>query len=277
MNDKKICKYCRTEIDKKAKICPNCKKKQSSTIGNIIAVLILIFIIIPMMKGCFAAMTRDSSTTSNNSTIQSERKSSEVAPQENATEETVEETDTIDESYESNQYFDIVEQAMYTNSIGDTVVIDKVLAKQSADIESTIIINDAEGNVIGKDSETITLTEGAYNFFEYHFDGDVTSDTFNITLRKTNTYLKKGEPNGAELTAYNQSENTLYLTFKQNCDDLGAAQYKILFYKGDQIVRADSGHFMINAKNLTGKDTTDVVEMLVYGVDYDRIEYIYQQ
>ena len=41
----KLCKYCQTEIPKKAKICPNCKKKQGGKLKwIIIAVIVLILI-----------------------------------------------------------------------------------------------------------------------------------------------------------------------------------------------------------------------------------------
>lgn len=45
--EKKLCKYCQTEIPKKAKICPNCKKKQKG-FGCLttVIVVILIFVII---------------------------------------------------------------------------------------------------------------------------------------------------------------------------------------------------------------------------------------
>ena len=45
MNTKK-CKYCKSDIDAKAKICPNCKKKQSSIVGKIILLVILVIIIV---------------------------------------------------------------------------------------------------------------------------------------------------------------------------------------------------------------------------------------
>lgn len=41
----KTCKYCKSEIDDKAKICPNCRKKQSSK-GKFIAIVIVAIIII---------------------------------------------------------------------------------------------------------------------------------------------------------------------------------------------------------------------------------------
>ena len=44
MSDTKKCKYCKTEIDKGAKICPNCKKKQKGK-GGLIAIIVIVLII----------------------------------------------------------------------------------------------------------------------------------------------------------------------------------------------------------------------------------------
>lgn len=41
----KLCKYCQTEIPKKAKICPNCRKKQKGKIGGIVAVVVIILLL----------------------------------------------------------------------------------------------------------------------------------------------------------------------------------------------------------------------------------------
>ena len=41
----KVCKYCRSEIDSKAKICPRCQKKQGSGCGCAAAVLIGIVVL----------------------------------------------------------------------------------------------------------------------------------------------------------------------------------------------------------------------------------------
>jgi len=46
----KLCKYCKTEIDKKAKICPSCQKKQSGK-GKIIAICIVTLILIGAIFG----------------------------------------------------------------------------------------------------------------------------------------------------------------------------------------------------------------------------------
>ena len=49
-NETKLCKHCQSEIPKKAKVCPVCKRKQSSilkTVGIVFLVLILIGLFTP--------------------------------------------------------------------------------------------------------------------------------------------------------------------------------------------------------------------------------------
>lgn len=69
----KKCKYCQTEIDPKAKICPNCRKKQGVP-GCVIFLLIFIGIII-FFSGVFSILG-DSSVDSSNSDVINEAPSS---------------------------------------------------------------------------------------------------------------------------------------------------------------------------------------------------------
>lgn len=46
----KECKYCKSEIPKKAKVCPNCRKKQSG-IGKWVVIVILAILIIAAISG----------------------------------------------------------------------------------------------------------------------------------------------------------------------------------------------------------------------------------
>ena len=65
----KKCKYCQSEIDVKAKICPNCSRKQSG-IKKWIFLVIAIFIVFAAFSGS------EDSTESNNSCILFSSKSS---------------------------------------------------------------------------------------------------------------------------------------------------------------------------------------------------------
>ena len=40
----KKCKYCKSEIDEQAKICPNCRKRQKSSAGRIILGIVIAFL-----------------------------------------------------------------------------------------------------------------------------------------------------------------------------------------------------------------------------------------
>lgn len=63
---KKKCKYCKTEIDKEAKICPNCKKRQSGNGLFIVVGIIIFFIIIGTLEN-----NKDDSVNTDNSAAQS--------------------------------------------------------------------------------------------------------------------------------------------------------------------------------------------------------------
>ena len=47
----KICKHCQSEIPKKAKVCPNCRKKQGGKLKWIIIAIVVIGIIGAAMGG----------------------------------------------------------------------------------------------------------------------------------------------------------------------------------------------------------------------------------
>lgn len=86
-----------------------------------------------------------------------------------------------------------------------------------------------------------------------------------------------GERNAVEMVQYDISGDSLYVTLQQTGDSLGAfAQFKLLLYKGDTIVDTEENFFKISAQNLNGKGSTDVAEIWVYGVDFDRVEYVYE-
>ena len=48
----KKCKYCKSEIDDKAKICPNCRKKQIGPVRKIVGAVILIIGICILVANC---------------------------------------------------------------------------------------------------------------------------------------------------------------------------------------------------------------------------------
>ena len=180
-------------------------------------------------------------------------------------------------TYEHNAYYDIVEVASYRDSIGTTHVIHKVLAKRNVTISATLLAYGTDGNVLGKGTDEIILTEGKYNYFHYLFDSDISNASFQVNATPKNDTFMVGERNAVEMVQYNISGDSLYVTLQQTGDSLGAfSQFKLLLYKGDTIVDTEENFFNISAQNLNGKGSTDVAEIWVYGVDFDRIEYVFE-
>ena len=210
-------------------------------------------------------------TTTATTTAKEETTEAETSAPDEPAEEKAENT------YEHNEYYDIVETSSFQNSIGTTIVIHKVLAKKNVSVSATLLAYAPDGSVIGKSSDDITLTEGKYNFFRYSFDGDVSSAKIQANAQAKNDSFMTGERNAVEMVQYNMSGEDLYVTFEQTGDELGSfAKFKLLFYKGDQIVDTEDGYFNIYAENLNGKGSTDVASIWVYGTDFDRIEYVYE-
>ena len=206
-------------------------------------------------------------TTTTKETEKEDTKTETSAPDEPAEKDT----------YEHNKYYDIVETASFKNSIGYTIVIHKVLAKQNVSVSATLLAYGADNSVIGKSSDDIVLTEGKYNFFRYSFEGDVSNASIQANANAKSDSFMTGERNVVEMTQYNLSGDDLYITLQQTGDEIGAfAKFKLLFYKGDKIVDTEDGYFNIYAQNLNGKGSTDVAKIWAYGTDFDRIEYIYE-
>lgn len=210
-------------------------------------------------------------TTTATTTAEEEKTEAETSAPDKPSAEKTENT------YEHNEYYDIVETSSFQNSIGTTIVIHKVLAKKDVSVSATLLAYGADGNVMGKSSDNIVLTAGQNNFFRYSFEGDISSASIQANAQAKKDSFMTGERNGVEMVQYNQTGDDLYITFKQNVDELDYfAKFKLLFYKGDKIVDTEDGYFSTYAENLNGNGATDVAKIWAYGTDYDRIEYIFE-
>lgn len=68
MKNKK-CKFCKTEIDPKAKICPNCKMVQKNHVGLYVFLCFIIFICIGVAAVLNTSNTIDNNSASKNSEL----------------------------------------------------------------------------------------------------------------------------------------------------------------------------------------------------------------
>lgn len=62
----KLCKHCQTQIPKNAKVCPNCRKKQSGILKWIIIVVVVLVIIAAISGGSGDDSSNTNKTSSNN-------------------------------------------------------------------------------------------------------------------------------------------------------------------------------------------------------------------
>lgn len=89
----KLCKHCQTEIPKKAKICPNCRKKQKGGVKWIIIAIVLIFII---------AIGSSDSESSEKSSDSNPQKVDTLENTSNTKEETVDNTFSVGDVVETS-------------------------------------------------------------------------------------------------------------------------------------------------------------------------------
>ena len=236
--------------------------------------------------GCGLATSNKAGEQTKPSTISSEDSNKNESITTNESSETkdtsnsqssVRENNSTDSNFEHNEYYDVVDTFTSVDMIGATTIIYKIQAKQDVSIESSVLAFDSDGNVIGKSTDDIILTNGKSNYFKYYFDTDITNAKLQPNMEVKNDSFLSGKRNAVEMVKYNLSEDNLFVTFKQVTDKIGTfAKFKLLFYKGDKIVGAEDGYFSTYAKNLKEKDSTDVASIWVFGIDFDNVEYIFE-
>lgn len=68
----KKCKHCQTDIPKKAKVCPNCKRKQGGKWKTVLLVILVLGIIVSFMPSTEEETTTKPTVTTNNESIAKE-------------------------------------------------------------------------------------------------------------------------------------------------------------------------------------------------------------
>lgn len=104
--DNKVCKHCQSEIPKKAKICPVCKKKQGLPKWAIVLIVILVLAAIGSASGGNSDNSETTTTSQSSSTNETQNSTPEVKEVETESEPEIEYTavdvDTMMDDLQSN-------------------------------------------------------------------------------------------------------------------------------------------------------------------------------
>lgn len=148
-NETKLCKHCKTEIPKGAKVCPSCRKKQGG-IGKWIAIAVVVIVII-------AALTSGGDSDSQTASDSSPKKTGQVENT-NATVETEQAEDKTSET-------EAQEEVSNVFAVGDVV--------ETSDLKISYI-SASEWNF---DNEFMTPNEGnVFYRMEFEFENIGDSD-----------------------------------------------------------------------------------------------------
>nr|WP_288645735.1 DUF4352 domain-containing protein [uncultured Mediterraneibacter sp.] len=202
----KICKHCQSEIPKKAKVCPNCRKKQGGKLKWIILAVVALAIIGSAMGG--------------NDSKKDVKKVEEVS------------SDTDGKTEE--QASEPVEEPSNIFNVGDVVETEDFKITYESAVPYT------------SDNEFIQPKDGCeYWEFKFKFENISDTDQSVSTMMDWECYADNskvdqtwiGDNNGldAKLSAGRSAEGTLYFEVPENTEKI-ELEYDINFWGNDKII-----------------------------------------
>lgn len=202
----KICKHCQSEIPKKAKVCPNCRKKQGGKLKWIILAVVALAIIGSAMGG--------------NDSKKDVKKVEEVS------------SDTDGKTEE--QASEPVEESSNIFNVGDVVETEDFKITYESAVPYT------------SDNEFIQPKDGCeYWEFKFKFENISDTDQSVSTMMDWECYADNskvdqtwiGDNNGldAKLSAGRSAEGTLYFEVPENTEKI-ELEYDINFWGNDKII-----------------------------------------
>ena len=153
MEEKKKCKYCQSEIDKKAKVCPNCRKKQNHTVRNVVLGFIGFIIVCALILGGGDTTTVSNNNVSTNTGNESSNVSTNNSVQNNNAKQ--EKFTVIEHSTSNDGYWTYIVGTIKNNT-----------NKNYSYVQIEINLYDAEGNLVNSTLDNINNLEanGTWKF-----------------------------------------------------------------------------------------------------------------
>lgn len=210
-DDTKLCKYCKTEIPKKAKVCPNCRKKQGGKLKWII-VAIVVIIIIAAMTGGGSDEPKAKKTGEVSSSAETEEKST---------------TDASDKNTASEEVSNVFH-------VGDVVETD--------DLKITFL----SAEPYQEDNEFMQPKDGyEYWKFEFNFENISDSDQTVSSIADWECYADNtkvdqswiGDDNGLDgtLSSGRTTQGSIYFEVPVDAQSI-ELEYDINFWQSDKII-----------------------------------------
>lgn len=257
-SETKLCKHCQTAIPKKAKVCPQCRRKQ----GGFLQWFIIIIVVIIIMMSMCGKKEENNADSSSDKQIQ--------------VNETENRADNENNGEISDSDFDVKEY-IYENTIGDTLyfVIVKNNSNQNVSVSANATAKDANGNSIGADDMSIDIIGvGETSIGCFYFDGvtGVEKVECNIKYKKESYYTPIINSLSVEQTL---NKTNVILSVTNNAEEPARfVEATALFLDAENnVVWYDSKSITDDDLEIKSSDTISA-QLDVYG-EYDHAEIYY--
>ncbi len=167
-------------------------------------------------------------------------------------------------TYEDNPYFDIVDTSVIRSADPFTkepltVVIHKLYAKESVDIDTELTAYDASGTKLGDSRDfTLPLVQGTYNFLMFPFE------TVEPVAETKGSYdvckaLERGPEHSVEMIQWIKEDAGLKVAVQQTAGKVGPlARGRFLLCCGDRIIGCARSWFFKDYLQNSG-DTAEIL------------------
>lgn len=217
-NETKLCKHCKSEIPKGAKVCPNCRKKQGG-IGKWIVIAVVVIVLIAAVSG--GGDNKD-------------KNPQKVGETTTGTASAKEETSGNDADNTSDTKQQETEEVSNVFQIGDVV--------ETENFKITFV----SAGAYESDNEFLQPKDGCeYWQFEFRFENISDTDQAVSSMMDWECYADNakadqtwiGDDNGldATLSAGRETQGTIYFEVPKNVQSV-ELEYDINFWQSDKIV-----------------------------------------
>lgn len=249
-NETKLCKYCQTEIPMKAKVCPNCRKKQRNYIKDAVLYLLAILVIFAIIG-----------SIGDDNDSKSEDRQIDINQTENKTDNEV-----IDSEFEVKEY-------LYENTIGDTIcfVIIKNNSKQDVSVSANATAKDSNGNSIGADEMDINIIgSGETSIGCFYFNNVKNIDKVDYKINYNKSYYKPIINSLSIEQTLNDKNVILSATNNSAKPALFVQAYALFIDSQNNVVYYDSAYITDNDSEIKPEDTISI--QLDSYKEYDHVE-----